>query len=561
MRTCSLVFVFFLGLGPPLSAQERTYPPPRLGVATNFGQGWQPDMFAAAQRLAVRDFRDAVYWRDVEGRGGTYDFSGRRRSWPDLLPETGAGMSLTVNNGHPAWDGGHTPHTRGAMAAFARFAAAAAARFPAIHTVEIGNEMNSDTFVSGPGWDGDLRTRAQSYTALLAETAMAVRAVRPDVRILGGAAHSIPLAWFQALFDAGAAQHMDALAIHPYGVAPEQLRRQIGQLRRLPQAADIPIEVTEFGHTDPARAPAYLLKSYCQMALSGVDRVIWYPLNPRGDGLVPLVGTDGAPTDVGRAYRFVSDTLSQGPVSDAAPDPFTYGCRFGSDRMVIWGEPRRIMPAPQVRAFDATGAPVSPDGLTISMDRPLILIAVAGSNSGTDAGTDIAQAVTLAPQTLIADSVHQFSYTGDGDPFQRLVVKGRSERQLEPRPGQEKNGVPWVPYLGTRWDGVLRAGADWVLPSHPSAGPLDVVYRYTAETALHTTLTLSVAPSGRSVDGIVLTVAAGGQPVLTRHVTDAQQIGPLPVTLNAGDTLEVRIAPGPTARGDVTRLRVTLHAP
>ena len=201
----------------PALALADPFAAPRLGAATNFGQAWQPQMMQAARDLPLTDFRDAVYWRDIEASDGGYQFDGKRETWPDLLPDMDAGMSLTVNNGHPRWDDGHTPHSPDAVAAFARFAAAAVTRFPAIHSVEVGNEMNSATFVSGPGWDGDLERRAISYTALLAETARQVRAARPGTRILGGAAHSIPLAWFQALFGAGAAAHMDALVIHPDG--------------------------------------------------------------------------------------------------------------------------------------------------------------------------------------------------------------------------------------------------------------------------------------------------------------------------------------------------------
>ncbi len=535
----------------PALATAQGIDAPRLGAASNFGQGWQPEMMEAAAMLPVTDFRDAVYWRDIETSDGQYDYGGMRRSWPDRLPERGAGMSLTVNNGHPDRDGGNTPHSPGAVAAFARFAAEAVTRFPAIHTVEVGNEMNSDTFVSGPGWDTDLKTRAVSYTALLAETARAVRAARPGTRIVGGAAHSIPLAWFSALFEAGAGAYMDALVIHPYGTAPEQIARMIARLRSLPEAADLPIEVTEFGHTDPAIAPAHLLKNYCQMALAGVDRVIWYPLNPRGDGLVPLIDVQGNLTEVGRAYRFIAQTLTSGTVTDAAPDPFTYGCLFGGDRVVIWGEPRALTVGEGVTVTDATGDPVPDDGLSLSMSRPLVLRA-----SG-----DLLSQFSLGTQQVLADSVHQFAFDGDGDPFQRLVASGPDHELLDPRPGQEKNGAPWNPYLGSSWDGVLRAGADWVLPSLPPDGPLSVAYHFTAPRRVSADLSVAIAPSDRSEDGVDLTIRAAGETLLSKRVTGAETIGPLPVRLRRRQTLEVIVGPGETAKGDVTRLRVTLRRP
>jgi hypothetical protein len=79
---------------------------------------------------------------------------------------------------------------------------------------------------------------------------------------------------------------MDAMVIHPYDVRPEQLVRQIALLRReVPTAAEMPVAVTEFGLADAQAAPAYLMKSYCQQAVAGVNLAVCYPLFPAGDGL------------------------------------------------------------------------------------------------------------------------------------------------------------------------------------------------------------------------------------------------------------------------------------
>ncbi len=532
----------------PLAAQQA----PVLGAASNFGQRWQPGIWRAARQLPVHDFRDAVYWRDIEQSDGRDDFTGPERGFPDLLAARGAGMSLTVNNPHPGYDDGNTPLSAPAVAAFADFAARAVARFPAIHSVEVGNEMNSARFVRGPGWGSDLRARAVSYTALLAATAKAVRAARPEVRILGGAAHSIPLYWFAALFEAGAARYMDALVIHPYGIAPEQLRAQIAELRTLPEAADMPIEVTEFGSPSADQAPAYLLKSYCQMALAGVTRAIWYPLSPRGDGMEALLDGDGRVSDTGRTYRYIDAALAGRAVRDAGNDPFTYGCYFGDDRLVIWGAPRDLtLTDAGVRARDAQGDPLSGRRFRLSRERPLILTAPGG---------DVRKGYQLAPQRVIADSVDQFAYPGGTgtDPFERLMRANGRDYPLQTRPGQEKNGVPWVPYLASSRDGVLRAGADWVLPSRPASGPLDVVYRYRVRRSQAVDLRVSLTPSDRSEDGVVLSVLKNGAALDQRTVTGTETLQWDALALQRGDVLEFVIGPGGTARGDVTRLRVTL---
>ncbi|MEX0284248.1 MAG: hypothetical protein AB3N23_06525 [Paracoccaceae bacterium] len=530
---------------------QQAVTPPTLGVATNFGQGWKPDMMQAARDMPVTDFRDAVYWSDIEQSDGSYVYDRMEETWPDLLPDFGAGMSLTVNNGHPYWDDWNTPVEPDAVAAFANFAAEAVQRFPAIHSVEVGNEMNSATFVAGPGWDTDLATRAVSYTALLAETAQAVKAARPEVRILGGAAHSVSLTWLGALFEAGAGEHMDAVVVHPYGVEPEHLGAQLSLMRQLPGAETLPIEITEFGHTDPDIAPYYLLKSYCQMALSGVTRVIWYPLNPRGDGLVPLVEKSGAITPVGKTYLMLEELAQDGDITPFRPDPFTYGCQFGKRHLILWGEPRDMALAAGVQVRSADARTMAPGKARMTAEHPVVL-------SHAD---DVLDAISLGPQRIIADSVHQFAFDGVGDPFDRLVASARDTAPFEIRPGQEKNGAPWSPYLGSGWDGVLRAGPDWVLPSAPSAGPLGVLYRYVPPQRMNAEVTVDIAPSERSEDGVDLTITAGGVEVFADRITGPTQIGPLPVKLRKRRPLEVRVGPGETSRGDFTRLKVTLRQP
>jgi len=526
---------------------------PHLGVATRFGQGWRPDLLPAAVGLGADDFRDAVYWNLVEAQDGTLSFTGDRTAWPDRLPPLGATMSLTVNNGHPAHDGGATPHSPPAVAAFADFAAAAVRRFPAIRAVEIGNEMNSDRFMTGPLAEGDLAARARGYAALLAASAARVRRADPTVRILGGAAHSIPLAWIEALLRAGAAASMDALVLHPYTTAPEQLRRQIALLRRLPGAATLPIEITEFGSTDATRAPGLLLRHYCQMALSGVTRAVWYPLAARGDGLVPLVDDTGLPTPAGRTFRTIRQLLEGTAGSDASPDPFTYGCRFGPRALLLWGEPRALTLAPGLQALDPEGMLIAQPDLSLSMERPVLIL-------GAEAPPVLGENVRLAPQRILADSLHQFAYPVGGAPvaFRAFMRLDGQEEPLETRPGQDRPGVPWTPYLASDRDGVLRAGPGWVVPSAWGDRPLSVVLRHRVESTTDGTVTVRIAPSERSTDGVRLTLRLGGAILLDRVVRGPETLLLAPVRLVAGNALEVELGPNGSAKGDATDLRVTI---
>lgn len=552
-----LVHVGLVGLACLIAANKLDADPvmaPVLGAATNYGQSWFPETFLASQSLPVGDYRDEIFWKLVDQADGSFRYDMGRTRYPEHLAQFGLGLSIMINNGHPAYDNGNTPYSSEAVNAFARFAAEIATKYPDIHSVEVGNEMNSKTFATGPGWDGDLRSRAKSYAALLKATAQKVRQANPSVRILGGAAHSIPLAWFQVLFEQGAAADMDAIVIHPYTVPAEQMRQQIALLKQLPGAGDLPVEVTEFGHKDATIAPAHLLKNYCQMALSGVSRVIWYPLDPRGDGLEPLMDKDGVPTPVGQSYQLITQEFLGKTVTDAAPDPFTYACLFDDNALIIWGEPRRVTLAhPDLRAVDVTGAQLGPDDLRVSRDAPLIILSDGASIA-------VGKTLTLSPQTVIADSVDQFVFPGlaDHDPFERFVLQGGREFALETRPGQERKSVPWTPYLGSDRDGTVRAGADWVLPAAWDSGPIEVAYRYRVTAPIPTKSRIEITPSSKSIDGVVLTVLLNDEPLDQIVVTEAAKITIQHPHLKSGDVLEYVVGPGKTARGDFSRIRITL---
>ncbi len=533
------------------AAYERALVGPSLGASTDFGQTWRPEVLAGSAALPLSVLRDEIFWKGVETDRGTFVFDNPRTTYPDLLPPLGAELMFLVNNPHPNHDGGTTPWTEAGARAFAHYTVETLRRFPDIGIVEVGNEMNSETFAWGPGWEGSIETRAASYVRLLAATAQAVRAERPKAVILGGAAHSIPIAWFREIFARGAAAYMDALVIHPYTVRPEQLARQIALLRReVPQTANLPIAVTEFGQTDAATAPAYLMKSYCQQAISGVTRADWYPLNPRGDGLAALLTPEGDLTPVGETFRFIRATFEGRPVEDISPDPFTYGCSFGAAGMVLWGEPRDIALDAGVQALDLSGRPLPVGAVDrLSPDVPLIFVAASRT-------LRLGHDVRLGPNHILADSWHQFAYPGSAttlDPFERIVRQNGRETPLLMRPGQERDGVPWTPYLGTDIDGIARASAEWVQPSNPPAGPIDIVYRYRVPRAVVAVVEVRLAPWD---GGVTLSVELNGRVLHRSDVTEPGTITLDPLSLKPGDVVEVVAAP--SGRDGGADLRVIL---
>ncbi len=519
---------------------------PRLAAASNFGQTWAPEMLDAAEALGVTDLRDEVYWRHVEVDGSD-SFDWFITQYPALLTARGIGLTAIVGDEHPAYDGGVTPHSPDAVAAFASYAARLVTRFPAIDAIEVGNEMNSDDFTSGPMREADIAGRARLYTALLSATHQAVKAARPEVRIIGGAALAVPLAWFGALSETGAPAWMDTLALHPYTTPPEQFRRQIALLRQIPGFETIPIEATEFGTPDPAQAAAHLMKYHCQMALSGVVRAVWYPLNTRGDGMAPLVTPEGDATDVGETFQLLQG-LAGLPAADAAPDLFTYACQFGPRALVIWGAARAVtLTDPALTALDASGQPVAQPNL--SRDMPLLIVSDG-------AAIRLGDNVRLAPHGVVADSFDQFAYPGQpGDGFSRFA---RIDGEVIPfilGPGQQTNGVPWTPYLATAQDGMLRMDAEFLMPSTG-----EIVHAFDAPRDMLVTLEAMLDPAAESRDGLVLTVALNGKVLAGRIVTARDVLTRPGLELRAGDRLEIVVGPGATPDGDDALYRFTLRA-
>jgi hypothetical protein len=134
------------------------------------------------------------------------------------------------------WHGlsGATPRTVQARRNFAAYAAALARDFPKIQHFVVGNEPNLNTFWL-PQFGPDGRDVAASgYLDMLARTYDALKAVSPDIQVIGGAlaprgsdrpgtkrdTHS-PTRFIEDLGEAYRASHrtkpiMDAFAIHPY---------------------------------------------------------------------------------------------------------------------------------------------------------------------------------------------------------------------------------------------------------------------------------------------------------------------------------------------------------
>lgn len=217
-------------------------------------------------------------WAYLEPQRGQYDW---RQADRIIRHARDQGVRVIARLGLvPAWarepEPGQPPTTLNtlpdaAFADFAAFAAAFAARYQnTIAHFIVWNEPNL-AFEWGYQPVDPLR-----YARLLAVTAPAIRAAHPGAIILGGALAPTleppgsPHGWddrlyLAALYEAGAADHFDALAVHTYGftapadAAPEAAAlnfRRVEVLRAvMEQYGDsaTPVYITESGWNDDPR--------------------------------------------------------------------------------------------------------------------------------------------------------------------------------------------------------------------------------------------------------------------------------------------------------------------
>jgi len=138
-------------------------------------------------------------------------------------------------------------------------------------------------------WQGS----RDGFFALSRQAADALREVDPDVTILGGAftrgIFSLPKAYIRGLFESGAMEKADAVAFHPYELNPSRTARLYGAFRAIvaKYGFDDKIWITEVGYptggryptaTSEKKFPAYVVKTFVNLAISGAQKILWYQL-------------------------------------------------------------------------------------------------------------------------------------------------------------------------------------------------------------------------------------------------------------------------------------------
>jgi hypothetical protein len=178
-----------------------------------------------------------------------------------------------------------SPRHPESVAAFARWAAAAAVHFRGRHVLwEIYNEPNGGFWRPKPD--------AAEYTTLALATARAIREAEPSATIIAPAMSGFDWKYMESFLQSGVLEFLDGVSVHPYrdpNRPPETAATDYKKLRELidryaPESkrGKIPILSGEWGYASNTKGvsletqAAYAVRQQLGNLLNGVPLSIWY---------------------------------------------------------------------------------------------------------------------------------------------------------------------------------------------------------------------------------------------------------------------------------------------
>ena len=229
----------------------------------------------------------------------------------------------------------------------------------------------------------------------------ALREADPDVTLLGGAFNrgifGLPTAYIRGLFESGAMEKADAVAFHPYEINPKRTAKLYGAFRSKVAEYGFAdrIWVTEVGYptggwyptaTSEKKFPAFVVKTFVNLAVSGAQRIFWYqlfdPVNRKksnSEDFFGLVRSGSDYTSKGaEAFRLCAVHLAGTvyrpglPLREGLPNAlrsFYFERPTGGGTLVLWKEGSPI----EVVLHGTTGAytahePVSGNAAAVPME-------------------------------------------------------------------------------------------------------------------------------------------------------------------------------------------------
>lgn len=520
-------------------------PPPDfvLGVQTHFQQGWSTLLIGEAKQLGAPALRDELDWHKIEATKGVYDFSDVDRYMKRVF-ENGLKPLIVITDSNPLYDDGHTPYSKSGITGLSAYISAIFSHYGTGNLqIEIGNEVNSDDFVSGPF----VRDKPTYLAATVRGVRERLRADHPDAQIICAGLNTIAIGFLQTFFRRGGLQACDAISVHPYRDNPDTVLTELTRLKTLMReyGGEKPIYVTEFGKwfDDPAEAPDYMVMMVAQMAAAGVREAYWYALIDEpwwpNMGLLEKDGTTAKPA--ADAFRLLQARLL--PLGRPVPRsdlPTVRLFEFGSGGkgFVAWGSGARLQVTGQGAYFDTRGRTVP--AVTNLSDEPVIIL-----GDGLDVSVEL--------QRSVADTKYQYNQL----PWSYFAL--RPDIGLTPL---ETMDWDWTSYRGAPDLSPLQVGDNWITTARFQGRPYHAIERFTAsETGDYRVDGWWRASDKTEPSRLIIRHNRKTVFEIPEITSERFSLSGLKLTLKAGDSLDFELAPtGPDGAGSVQR-RIQVFGP
>lgn len=262
-------------------------------------KGVPDETYKHMQRLGSKWTREDITWSEVEPRKGQLALpEGTKEAWAKMKEED-LNLIFVCLGANPNYDGGKTPSSDEAIAAFANYCAFMARELKGItNYFEIWNEWNIVAFNAS-------NEPPETYAKLCKAAATAIKKENPEAIIIGVSTCLVDIPWTRRVFEAGAYDYMDMVSIHPYdfsgkfreekfykeGIELVNLMKEFGELKPICYS-ELGFSTTDGptkthpnynGYSQSQQAAAKILSNVLIRAYEIADILIEYEFYDRGD--------------------------------------------------------------------------------------------------------------------------------------------------------------------------------------------------------------------------------------------------------------------------------------
>ncbi|MEO8628724.1 MAG: hypothetical protein ABI612_11570 [Betaproteobacteria bacterium] len=250
----------------------------------------QDQAFASYASLGMTSLRQPIMWSWVEKQKGQFIYGPELTNMDKYIrgaKANGIETLLLLCYGNGFYDGGGMPLSVEAQDAFARYAGFVATHFKGVvKRYEVWNEWSNGMGSRGLVTRGD----PVAYARLLVKVRIALKAVDPEILVVGGAIAHFDTVWSRQLFNAGALASMDVYSIHPYNFPdiPENAILWLDSLQTSTKlingGRELPFYISEMGWPNhlatngisPSLAADYLARFYLLAPMYSFIKGAWW---------------------------------------------------------------------------------------------------------------------------------------------------------------------------------------------------------------------------------------------------------------------------------------------